>query len=106
MVHANPKATESVNNLNKKIENTRSGKKLTAKCSDSVDAVRDSVEKNLKKTLRRRSQELRLSRASLQRILKKDLQLYLYRIQNKHKLTPNDMEFLVSVINQCHLHLF
>ena len=42
--------------------------------------------------------------ASLQRILKKDLQLYPYRIQIKHKLTPANNEFLVSVIYHCHIN--
>ena len=62
-----------------------------------------------KKSPRRRSQELSLSHASLQRILNKDLQLYPYRIQIKHKLTPTDMEFLVSVTSHYpiyELHLF
>ena len=84
--------TGTVNNLNIKAENPTSGRKLTARCPDNVDAVRDSVGRGLKKSLRRRSQELGLSRASLQRILKKDLQLYPYRIQIKHKLTPEDVE--------------
>ena len=34
--------TGSVNNLNKKTENSRSGRKLTARCHDNVDAVTDS----------------------------------------------------------------
>ena len=86
------RATGSVNNLNKKSENPKSGRKLTARCPDNVDAVRDSVGRNLKKSLRRRCQELGLSRASLQRILKNDLQLYPYKIHVKHKLTSADME--------------
>ena len=53
----------SVNNPNKKAENPRYGSKLTARCSDNVDAVRDSVGKSLKKSFRRHFQELGLSRA-------------------------------------------
>ena len=34
----------------------------------------------------------------------KDIQLYSYRIQIKHKLTPADIEFLVSVINHYHIN--
>ena len=49
-----------------------------------------------KKSLRRRSEELGLSRASLQRILKKDLKLYPYGIQIKHKLIPADIEKRLS----------
>ena len=69
-------ATGSENNLKKKAENPRSGRKLTARCPGNVDAVRDSVGRSPKDSLKRRSQELSLSPASLQRILKKDLQLY------------------------------
>ena len=84
--------TGSVNNLNKKAENPRSGRKLTVRCPENEDAVGDSVGRNQKKVPRRHSQELGLSCASLQRILKKKIQLYPYRIQIKHKLTPADME--------------
>ena len=103
--------TGSVNNLNKKIENSRSDRKLTARCPDNVDVVTDSFKGggSPKKTLWRRFQELGLSCTSLQRILKNDLRLYSYRIQIKHKLTPVDMMFLVSVIHHYHingLHLF
>ena len=70
----------------------------------NVDAVRDSVKRSPKKSPRRRSQELILSRTSLQRILKKDLQLYPYRIQIKNKLKLADMEILVSVINHYHIN--
>ena len=43
-------ATGSVNNHNKNAENPRSGRKLTARCPDNVDVVRDSV-RSLKKCL-------------------------------------------------------
>ena len=67
--------SESVNNLNKKVEKNRLVRKLTSRCPDNEDAVKDSVGKNPKKSLRRLSQELGPSRALLQRILEKDLQL-------------------------------
>ena len=70
-------ATGSLNNLKKKAENLRFGRNLTARNPDNVDAVRDSIRRSPKKFHRRRSQELGLSSISLQRILKKDLQLYL-----------------------------
>ena len=50
-------ATRSVNNHNKKAENPRSARKLTARYPDNVDAVRDSVGSSPKKSLRRHSQE-------------------------------------------------
>ena len=56
-------ATGSVNNINKKAGNLRSGWKFTARCSDNVDMVRDSVRSSLKKSLQRHSQELPLSHA-------------------------------------------
>uniref|UniRef100_UPI00358E2E41 uncharacterized protein n=1 Tax=Myxine glutinosa TaxID=7769 RepID=UPI00358E2E41 len=84
-------ATGSVNNLNKKAETPSSGRKLTARSPDNVNAVRPSVGRSPKRSIRRRSQEQGLSRASVQRILIKDLQLYPYKIQIKHKLTPADM---------------
>ena len=61
-------STETVNNLNKEKENPRSGRKLTARCPDHMDAVRDSVGRSLKKSLQRCSQELGLSCTLLQRI--------------------------------------
>ena len=84
-------ATGSVNSLDKKSAIPRYGRKLTARCPDNVNAVRDSVARSPKKSIRRRNQEMGLSRASVQRIMIKDLQLYPYRIQIKHKLTPADM---------------
>ena len=84
-------ATGSVNNLNKKAETPSSGRKLTATSNDNVNAVRDSVRRSPKTSIRRHSQELGLSCATVQRILIKDLQLYPYWIQIKHKLTPADM---------------
>ena len=65
-----------------------SGKKLTARSPENVDAVPDSVAtRGPKKSLWRRSQEMGLSRSSVQRILKEDLQLRPYRIQIKQALT-------------------
>ena len=61
-------ATGSVNNLNKKAENPRSCSKLTARCPDNVDAVRDSVGRSPKKFLLRRSQEFGFSHALLYKV--------------------------------------
>ena len=76
-------ATGLINNLDKKAENPRSSRKLTVKCPDNVEAVRDSVERSLKKSLRRHSQELGYSCHHCKKS---------YIIQIKHKLTPADME--------------
>ena len=91
-------ATGRVNIITKKIENHRSGRKLITRFPDIADAVRDSVGRSSKKSLRKRSQELSLPRASFQRIIKKNLHLYLYRIKIKHKLTPADMKTNKSII--------
>ena len=52
-------------------------------------------QKEFEKSLQRLSQELGLSHALLQRILKKILHFYPYRIQIKHKFTAADMEKLL-----------
>ena len=44
-------------------KNLKSGRELTVRCLDNVDALRDSVGRSLEKSHWRRSQELDLSRA-------------------------------------------
>ena len=59
-------ATRSANNFNKKAENFRSGRRLTVRSLDNVDAVRNFVGRSPQKSpspTRRRSQKLGLSRA-------------------------------------------
>ena len=75
----------------KKGQKSTSDRKLRARSLENVDAVRDSVGRNPKKSLRRRSKKLGLSRLSVHRILKNDLQLYPYRLQIKQTLTQNNM---------------
>ena len=60
--------TGSVINFKKKAENLRSGRKLIARCPVNVDVVRDSVGRRPKKSLRRRSQELGLFLALLDKV--------------------------------------
>ena len=81
----------------KKRQKSTSGRKLTARSPENVDAVKDSVGWSPKKSLLRRCQELGLSRSSIHRILKNDLQLYPYRIQIKQTLTQNHMTKCVEV---------
>ena len=85
------KDTGTLITFTKKGQKWTSGRKLTARSPENVDAVRDSVGRSPKKSLWRCSQELGLSRSSAHRILKNDLQLYPYRIQIKQTLTQNDM---------------
>ena len=79
----------SVLNANKKSEDrrTHSGRPRSARTDANVDRVRDSVARSPKKSLRRRSQQLGMSSASVRRILVIDLKLHPYRIQIKHQLT-------------------
>ena len=66
----------------------------------NIDAVRDSVGYSPRKSLRLRSQEFGIPRESIRRILVKDLHLYPYRIQIKHKLAEGNKEKHVYL---CHL---
>ena len=85
--------TWTVLNLNAKGKrDTYSGRPKSARSQENIDAIRDSLGRSPRKSLRRHSQELGINRESIRRILVKDLQLYLYRIQIKHKLTQADME--------------
>ena len=81
----------------KKRQKSTSGRKLTARSPENVDAVKDSVGWSPKKSLLRRCQELGFSRSSIHRILKNDLQLYPYRIQIRQTLTQNDMTKCVEM---------
>ena len=66
------KDTATLINSTKKGQKLTSGRKLTARSLENVDAVRDSVGQSPKKSLRRCSQELRLSLSSAHRILRND----------------------------------
>ena len=83
----------TVHNLNK----GRSGRHKAARTPENIDAVRHSVTQSPKKSSRRRSQELGLSRSSIRRILKLDLKLFPYHIQVKHKLTAEDQRARVRM---------
>ena len=84
-------------NLNSKgVRDTYSGRPASTRTQRNIDAVRDSVGRTPKKSLRRRSQLLGISRESLRRVLK-DLHFYPYKIQTKQKLTDVDMEKRVII---------
>ena len=69
-----------------------SGRKLSARSADNVEAFRVSVCQSPKKPIQRRSSELGVLWSSLHRILSKNLHLYPYRIQIKHKLMLKRVE--------------
>lgn len=85
----------TVHNLNKK----RSGRPKTVRTVENVDAVRQSVTQSPNKSLRRRSQELGLTRATTHRILRQDLNCFPYKIHIKHKLTDTDKVARVAMCN-------
>ena len=88
----------TVQNLNSKgLRDTYCSRRVSARPERNIDAVRDSVGRSPKNSLRRRSQELGISPESLRRILKSDLNLYPYQIQIKQKLTQADMEKRVTM---------
>ena len=76
---------------------TYSGRPKSARSQENIDAIRDSVGRSPRKSLRRRSQERGINREATRRILVKDLQLHPYRIQINHKLTQADMEKRVAM---------
>lgn len=55
-----------------------------------VEAVRQSVNEDPSVSTRRRSAQLGMSRTSLQRILKRDLKMFPYKIQMVQQLLPQD----------------
>ena len=60
---------------------------ITARSPANVDRVSDSVQRSPKKSLRHRSQQHGISVTSLQRMLRKDLIEFPYKISTCHKLT-------------------
>jgi len=80
-----------ITSIAKTLTQSHSGRPKTSRTPHNVAAVRDSVVHSPSKSVRRRSQELGIHRESVRIILIADLQMYPYRIQIKHKLTPDDM---------------
>lgn len=68
------------------------GRPKTSRSNVNIEAVRASVGDNPWTSIRRRGQELQISRSSLQRILTKDLCLHAYKIQLTQLLKPNELE--------------
>ena len=76
----------TVHNLNK----NHSGRARGARTQENVAAVRNSVVRSPIKSIRRRSQELDMTRNSVHRILRLDIHVFPYQVQVKHKLTDFD----------------
>ena len=76
---------------------TYSGRKKSARTEENIAAVRNSVGRSPKKSVRRCSQELGMTRESLRRVLTSDLHLYAYKIQIKQQLTDADREKRITM---------
>ncbi|XP_068250329.1 uncharacterized protein [Palaemon carinicauda] len=83
----------TVDNLNCKDTNRQSNSRRpkSSRTPHNIAAVRDSVIRSPSKSVRQRRQELGINQESVRRILNADLHFYPYRIQIKHKLTPDYM---------------
>jgi len=66
------------------------GRPKTSSSNVNVVAVHESFAENPRTPIRRRGQELQITRSSIQRILTKDLCLNAYKIQLVQQLKPND----------------
>lgn len=65
-------------------------KEITVRTPENIDAVRKSFENNPQQSTRSASIDLEISRTSVQRILRKDLGIYPYKIQVGQRLTEQD----------------
>lgn len=68
----------------------KSGRPRSARNTRNIDRVSASVERDPETSQNRRAQQLNLSQSSLQRILRKDLHLFPYKIQITQQLKPAD----------------
>ena len=85
-------------NFNSKgLGDTYSVRRVSARTERNIDAVRDSVGRSPKKSIRRCSQELGIPRESVRHVLKFDLNLYPYKIQIKQKPTQADIDKRVTM---------
>ena len=78
----------------------KAGAPITARSPANIDRVRASVQQSPKKSLRRRSLELGISVTSLQRMLRKDLSKFPYKISTCHKLTDTDKQKRTEMCNR------
>ncbi|XP_036185884.1 DDB1- and CUL4-associated factor 16 isoform X2 [Myotis myotis] len=80
------------------------GRPSTSRSTQNIEAVRESVAKSPGTSIRRRGQELDISKSSLQRILTKDLHYPAYKVQLTQELKPTDhaqrREFVECIMEQ------
>lgn len=68
----------------------RSGRMRSKRTNRKIDLVKEDVAENPRISIRHRCQQLNLSRTTIWRILRKDIQFYLYKIQLVQHLRPED----------------
>ena len=68
----------------------RPNKSRPRRSAENIAAVRASVERSPRTSQKRRSQQLRMARSTLQRIIRVDLHLFPYKIQLTQRLLPAD----------------
>ena len=69
-----------------------SGRRVSARTKVKVETVRQSTVRSPRKSLRRRSSEVGLTKSTVQRTMKQDLNLYPYKLEIKQTLTDKDKE--------------
>lgn len=68
----------------------RTGRRRTGRSNENIEAVRESVAESPNTSIRHRSQELAISRATLHRILRIDLKLHPYKVQLVQEIKIRD----------------
>ena len=71
--------------------NRNSGPRRTTRSDDNILRVYESALDDPKLSIRKRSTKLGIPRATLQKIMTKDLGLYPYRISNRHSTEQRDL---------------
>ena len=78
--------TGTTHNLN----SSGSGRPRSSRSDENISAVKTVIDANPKKSVRRISAELHLSKTSVHRILSQDLELFAYTLQIRQSLTEHD----------------
>ena len=73
-------------------ELSRTGRPPSARTEENIERVRASTEEEPEISTRRRPEELSLHRTSLRRILRRDLNMFPYKIQLAQELKPLDYQ--------------
>ena len=96
----NVKSAPSKNTIKRLYEKFSTGEALSnpktpnksrpRRSAENIAALRASVERSPRTSQKRHSQQLRMARSTLQRIIRVDLQLFPYKIQLTQRLLPAD----------------